>query len=91
MARPARNAPQENVLSSSRTFFATTKTHAGQRILQSERNANLLIDVLRSYMVWPRRLGSIRIATITCQRKRLAGAKARRFSLQSYGTAKAMP
>ena len=50
MARPARNAPQENVLSSSRTFFATTKTHAGRRILQSERNANLLIDVLRSYM-----------------------------------------
>lgn len=50
MARPVRNAAQENALSSSRTFFATTKTHAGRRLLQSERNANLLIDVLRSYM-----------------------------------------
>jgi putative transposase len=51
MARPVRNAPQENALSSWRTFFATTKTHAGRRLLQSERNATLLIDVLRSYMV----------------------------------------
>jgi putative transposase len=50
MARPVRNAPQENALSSWRTFFATTKTHAGRRLLQSERNATLLIDVLRSYM-----------------------------------------
>ena len=50
MARPVRNAPQENALSSSRTFFATTKTHAGRRLLQSGRNAALLIDVLRSYM-----------------------------------------
>jgi putative transposase len=50
MARPVRNASRENALSSSRTFFATTKTHAGRRLLQSERNATLLIDVLRSYM-----------------------------------------
>jgi putative transposase len=50
MARPVRHAPQENTLSSERTFFATTKTHLGRRILQSERNAALLIDVLRSYM-----------------------------------------
>jgi putative transposase len=50
MARPVRHAPQENTLSSARTFFATTKTHAGRRLLQSERNATLLIDVLRSYM-----------------------------------------
>jgi putative transposase len=50
MARPTRHAPQENTLSPTRTFFATTKTHAGRRLLQSERNATLLIDVLRSYM-----------------------------------------
>jgi REP-associated tyrosine transposase len=50
MARPVRNVPQENTLSPARTFFATTKTHAGRRLLQSERNATLLIDVLRSYM-----------------------------------------
>jgi putative transposase len=50
MARPTRNAPQESTISSARTFFATTKTAAGRRLLQSERNAALLIDVLRSYM-----------------------------------------
>ncbi len=50
MARPVRNVPQENALSSSRRFFATTKIHDGRRLLQSERNATLLIDVLRSYM-----------------------------------------
>ncbi len=30
------------------SFFATTKTSMGRRLLQSERNAGLLIDVLRS-------------------------------------------
>ena len=50
MARPIRNAPQDNTISSKRTFFATTKTAAGRRLLQSERNAMLFIDVLRSYM-----------------------------------------
>jgi putative transposase len=36
------------ILSSSRVFFVTTKTSMGRRLLQSERNAMLLIDVLRS-------------------------------------------
>jgi REP-associated tyrosine transposase len=31
-----------------RTFFATTKTSMGRPLLQSERNAGLMIDVLRS-------------------------------------------
>ena len=31
-------------------FFATTKTSQGRALLQSERNATLLIDVLRSYV-----------------------------------------
>jgi putative transposase len=48
MARPARNSNPEETTYSPRTFFATTKTHAGRRLLQSERNANLLIGVLRS-------------------------------------------
>jgi putative transposase len=48
MAHPARNAAPANILSPSRIFFATTKTSMGKRLLQSERNANLLIDVLRS-------------------------------------------
>jgi putative transposase len=48
MAHPARNAAPANILNPSRTFFATTKTNMGCRLLQSERNAELLIDVLRS-------------------------------------------
>jgi len=48
MAHPARNAVPANILSPSRVFFATTKTSIDRRLLQSERNANLLIDVLRS-------------------------------------------
>src|SRR5580698_399649 len=48
MAHPARNAASANILNPSRIFFTTTKTAMGRRLLQSERNANLLIDVLRS-------------------------------------------
>ncbi len=48
MAHPARNAAPANILNPSRIFFATTKTSMGKRLLQSERNANLLIEVLRS-------------------------------------------
>jgi putative transposase len=50
MARPARNADPDEILRPTRTFFATTKTHMGRRLLQSDRNASLLIDVLRSYV-----------------------------------------
>jgi putative transposase len=50
MARPTRNADPDKVVSSARTFFATTKTIQGCPLLQSERNATLLIDVLRSYV-----------------------------------------
>ncbi|MGD0157542.1 MAG: transposase [Terracidiphilus sp.] len=48
MAHPARNAAPANILNPSRIFFATTGTSMGRRLLQSERNASLLIDVLRS-------------------------------------------
>ena len=47
MAHPARNARPEAILGSARVFFATTKTSMERRLLQSERNAMLLIDVLR--------------------------------------------
>ena len=50
MAKPSRNARPNSVPNSARTFFATTKTSQGQYLLQSERNAILLIDVLRSYV-----------------------------------------
>jgi putative transposase len=48
MAHPSRNARPQAILSSSRVFSATTKTSMSRRLLQSERNAMLLIDVLRS-------------------------------------------
>ena len=48
MARPGRNSSSESILNPSRTFFTTTKTSMGRRLLQSERNAGLLIEVLRS-------------------------------------------
>ena len=51
MARPARHANPSHILSPSRTFFVTTKISMGRALLQSERNATLLIDVLRSYVV----------------------------------------
>ena len=48
MAHPARNAAPANILNPSRIFFATTKTIMGKRLLQSDRNAGLLIEVLRT-------------------------------------------
>ena len=50
MARPSRNASPDAIVRSARTFFATTKTSQGRPLLQSERNATLMIDVLRSYV-----------------------------------------
>ena len=46
----ARHADPDNIVSPARTFFATTKTSQGRALLQSERNAALLIDVLRCYV-----------------------------------------
>jgi putative transposase len=48
MAKPVRHANPDEVISQVRTFFTTTKTSMGLRLLQSERNATLFIDVLRS-------------------------------------------
>ena len=48
MAKPGRNSSAEDILNPARIFFTTTKTSMGMRLLQSERNAELLIDVLRS-------------------------------------------
>jgi len=48
MAKPARNASPDAISRSARIFFATTNTSMGRRLLQSERNAMLLVDVLRS-------------------------------------------
>jgi putative transposase len=48
MSKPVRNASPDQILASSRTFFVTTKTSLGRALLQSERNAMLLVDVMRS-------------------------------------------
>src|SRR5436853_151800 len=50
MAIPARNADAKEILSPSRTFFATTRTSLGRNLLQSARHATLFIEVLRSYV-----------------------------------------
>ena len=50
MARPTRHSNPNNIARSDRTFFATTGTAMGHRLFQSERNANLLIAVLRNYV-----------------------------------------
>ncbi len=47
MARPGRNSSSANVLNPARTFFATTNASLGRNLFQSERNAGLLVDVLR--------------------------------------------
>jgi putative transposase len=49
MSRPDRNSSSAEILRS-RTFFVTTKTSMGRALLQSDRNAKLFIDVLRSYV-----------------------------------------
>jgi len=49
MSKPVRNTEAPEILRS-RTFFVTSKTSMGQALLQSERNAILFIDVLRSYV-----------------------------------------
>jgi REP-associated tyrosine transposase len=48
MAKPQRNSDSESLREIQRTFFVTSKTVQGRALLQSERNATLLIDVLRS-------------------------------------------
>jgi putative transposase len=50
MAKPTRNAGPDKIVSGARTFFATAKTSQGRPLFQSERNATLMIDVLRSYV-----------------------------------------
>jgi hypothetical protein len=49
MAQPGRNASAESILSTRRTFFVTTSTAMGRSLFQSERNAMLFVEVLRSY------------------------------------------
>ena len=49
MSRPVRNADPLYVLAAERTFFVTSSTWGKRSLLQSERAAALLIDVLYHY------------------------------------------
>jgi len=49
MAKPDRNSDRREIIAGARTFFATSKTFQGKCLLQSQRSAELLIDVFRSY------------------------------------------
>ncbi len=49
MARPSRRSVTGAVPAVRRTYFVTSKTAQGRMLLQTERMANLFIDVLRIY------------------------------------------
>jgi putative transposase len=49
MAHPARRASPKSVQENVRTFFVSSRTDGGRALLQTERMANLFLDVLRSY------------------------------------------
>jgi len=49
MAKPARNSERQAIVAGVRTFFVSSRTIQGKHLLQSERSAELLIDVFRSY------------------------------------------
>ena len=51
MARPSRNTSRHDIQNGPRTFFVTSKTYVGASLLQTERMANLFIDVLRNYVI----------------------------------------
>lgn len=50
MSKPGRNSKEGWLRGIERTFFITSKTVEGRALLQSERNALLLIDTMRSYV-----------------------------------------
>jgi putative transposase len=50
MSIPSRNAAPKSIEIGERTFFVTSKSIEGRSILQSDRMAMLLIDVLRVYV-----------------------------------------
>jgi putative transposase len=50
MAHPARNSASAEIQDRQRTFFVSSRTRRGSFILQTERMANLFLEVLRSYV-----------------------------------------
>ena len=50
MAHPARRSASANIREIQRTFFVSSRTSQGRFLLQTERMANLFLDVLRTYV-----------------------------------------
>ncbi len=50
MAKPVRPSNPNDATGKSRTYSLTTRCDGGRRLLQTERMANLFIEVLHSYM-----------------------------------------
>jgi putative transposase len=50
MSKPSRPSDPSKATGEPRTFFVTTKTSGARSLLQTDRMASLLIDVLRSYV-----------------------------------------
>lgn len=51
MARPTRQVDSRSGSDKPRTFFVTSRTAGGRNIFQSERMANLFVDVLRAHTI----------------------------------------
>ena len=49
MGKPQRNSSPDRIASDRRTFFVTTSTDGNRNLLQSERTATLLIEVMFHY------------------------------------------
>ncbi|MBZ5503977.1 MAG: transposase [Acidobacteriia bacterium] len=49
MAKPVRNSLRQAIVAGVRTFFVSSRTIQGKQLLQTQRAAELLIDVLRTY------------------------------------------
>jgi putative transposase len=49
MAKPLRNSSRQAIVAGVRAFFVSSRTVQGKHLLQSQRSADLLIDVLRAY------------------------------------------
>ena len=50
MSKPSRPSDPNSATGQPRTFFVTTRTAGGKSFFQTDRMANLFIDVLRSHM-----------------------------------------
>jgi len=50
MSKPSRPSDPDNATGRTRTFFTTTSTAGGRALFQTDRMANLFVDVLRSYI-----------------------------------------